>query len=230
MTWVNRLIKLAPVKSLEQELVRFDLQQMENPEISGVEYQQGTLYGYEVREYLLNKWGIKCAYCNGGNMPLQHIYPKAKGGTERISNLCLACYKYNQKKGAKSIEEFLGKKPDVLKRILARALRPLKDAAAVNSTRWALFNQLKQTGLIVVTGSGGLTKFNRNRLNLPKYWLDAAGVGQIQSLDLFTNQPLLIKATGQGTRQMCRTDKFGFPSRYVPRNKFGHCGFKLEIL
>ena len=65
MTWVNRLIKLAPVKSLAQELVRFDLQQMENPEISGVEYQQGTLYGYEVREYLLNKWGRKCAYCNG---------------------------------------------------------------------------------------------------------------------------------------------------------------------
>jgi hypothetical protein len=26
---------------------------MENPEISGVEYQQGTWLGYEVREYLL---------------------------------------------------------------------------------------------------------------------------------------------------------------------------------
>jgi len=33
------------------ELVRFDLQQMENPEIGGIEYQQGTLAGYEVREY-----------------------------------------------------------------------------------------------------------------------------------------------------------------------------------
>jgi hypothetical protein len=31
---------------------------------------------------------------------------------------------------------------------------------------------------------------------------------------------LLIKATGHGTRQMCRTDKFGFPFRYVPRLKF----------
>ncbi|MFM7576511.1 MAG: RRXRR domain-containing protein, partial [Microcystaceae cyanobacterium] len=29
-----------------------------------------------------------------------------------------------------------------------------------------------------------------------------------------------IKSTGHGTRQMCRTDKFGFPSRYVPRFKF----------
>ena len=30
---------------------------MENAEISGVEYQQGELQGYEVREYLLEKWG-----------------------------------------------------------------------------------------------------------------------------------------------------------------------------
>jgi hypothetical protein len=29
-----------------QELVRFDLQKMENPEISGIEYQQGELQGY----------------------------------------------------------------------------------------------------------------------------------------------------------------------------------------
>jgi hypothetical protein len=33
-------------------------------------------------------------------------------------------------------------------------------------------------------------------------------------------KPLLIAAKGHGTRQMCRTDKYGFPTRYVPRNKF----------
>jgi hypothetical protein len=33
------------------ELVKFDTQLMEHAEISGVEYQQGTLQGYEVREY-----------------------------------------------------------------------------------------------------------------------------------------------------------------------------------
>ena len=223
ITWVKRFIKLTPVASIVQELVRFDLQKLENPEISGIEYQQGELLGYEVREYLLNKWGRKCAYCDAENVPLQieHIYPKAKGGTNRISNLCLACSKCNQKKGAKSIEQFLAKKPELLKKILTQAKKPLKDAAAVNSTRRALLNTLKETGLAVVTGSGGLTKFNRIRLNLPKtHWLDAACVGQVKSLNLLTNQPLLIKTTGHGTRQMCRTDKYGFPSRYVPRNKF----------
>ena len=170
MTWVNKLIRLVLITAISQELVRFDLQQMENPEISGIEYQQGTLLGYEVREYLLNKWERKCAYCNAQDLPLQveHIFPLAKGGTDRVSNLCLACESCNLNKGTQDIELFLDKKPDVLKRVLALALRPLKDAAAVNSTRWALFNQLKETGLPVETGTGGRTKFNRTRLELPK--------------------------------------------------------------
>jgi hypothetical protein len=62
ITWVNRLCKLAPVKSIAFELVNFDTQKMQNPEVSGVEYQQGELQGYEVREYLLEKWNRQCAY------------------------------------------------------------------------------------------------------------------------------------------------------------------------
>ncbi|MEG4851118.1 RNA-guided endonuclease IscB [Microcoleus sp. B5-D4] len=223
LTWATRLMKLAPIASIAQELVRFDLQQLENPEISGIEYQQGVLHGYEIREYLLNKWERKCAYCGEINTPLQveHIHPKAKGGSNRISNLCLACDACNKKKGTQDVEQFLSKKPEILKRILSQAKRPLKDAAAVNSTRWTLFNRLRTTGLPVSTGSGGLTKFNRIQLNLPKtHWLDAACIGKVESLKILTSKPLSIKATGHGTRQMCRTGKFGFPSRYVPRFKF----------
>lgn len=223
LTWVNKFIRLAPVNSIVQELVRFDLQKMENPEISGIEYQQGELLGYEVREYLLNKWDRKCAYCAVENVPLQieHIQPKAKGGSNRLSNLCIACEKCNLKKGTQDIEQFLAKKPDLLKKIKLQAKRPLKDAAAVNSTRWALYHRLKQTCLLISTGSGGLTKFNRTKLGLAKtHWLDAACVGEVEMLEVLTLKPLKITATGHGTRQMCRTDKFGFPNRYVPRNKF----------
>jgi len=223
LTWANKFIRLAPISSIAFELVRFDLQQMEHPEISGIEYQQGTLSGYEVREYLLEKWERKCAYCETENISLQieHIHPKSKGGSNRISNLCLACEQCNIKKGTQDIKVFLAKKPDLLKKILTQAKRPLKDAAAVNSTRWALFNALKTTGLTVATGSGGRTKFNRTSLVLPKtHWLDAACVGEVDTLKVLTKKPLLIKATGHGSRQICRTDKFGFPSRYVPRFKF----------
>ncbi|MEG3981158.1 RNA-guided endonuclease IscB [Microcoleus sp. D3_18a_C4] len=228
LTWVTRLMKLAPIASIAQELVRFDLQQLENPEISGIEYQQGILHGYEIREYLLNKWDRKCAYCGVINTPLQveHIHPKAKGGSDRISNLCLACDACNKKKGTQDIEQFLSKKPEILKRILSQAKRPLKDAAAVNSTRWALFNRLRTTGLPVSTGSGGLTKFNRTRLNLAKtHWLDAACVGKVEELKVLTSQPLLIKAAGHGTRQMCGTDRFGFPIRHRSKKQI-HLGFQ----
>ena len=57
MTWVARLRRLCPIGALSQELVKFDTQLLEHPEITGVEYQQGTLAGYELREYLLEKWG-----------------------------------------------------------------------------------------------------------------------------------------------------------------------------
>lgn len=228
LTWVNKLIKFAPIGTIVQELVRFDLQQLEHPEISGVEYQQGELQGYEIREYLLNKWERKCAYCGAENVPLQveHIQPKAKGGSNRISNLCLACEPCNHKKGTSDIEQFLAKKPDVLKRVLAQAKRPLHDAAAVNSTRWALFKALQKTGLPVATGSGGQTQYNRVRLELPKaHWIDAACVGSVDSLEVLTSKPLLIAAKGHGTRQMCGTDKYGFPTRHRSRVQI-HKGFQ----
>ncbi len=50
-TWARRIMRSCPIAALSQELVKFDMQAMDNPEIEGVQYQQGTLAGYEVREY-----------------------------------------------------------------------------------------------------------------------------------------------------------------------------------
>ncbi len=219
MTWVKRLIKLAPVNSVVMELVKFDTQKLEVPEISGVEYQQGELLGYEIREYLLEKFRRKCTYCHKENVPLQveHIVPKACGGSNRISNLCLACEKCNQKKGTMTIEKFLDKKPTLLKTILSQAKKPLKDAAVANGTRWKLFSSLKETGLPVTTGTGGQTKFNRQKFGLEKtHFYDAACVGQIDSLEVLSNQPLIITCKGHGGRQKAALNKYGYPIRHNP--------------
>ena len=170
------------------------------------------LAGYELREYLLEKWQYQCAYCGKDNVPLQieHIHPR---GTDRVSNLTLACEPCNIAKGTQDIKAFLAKKPEVLRRILAQAKAPLKDASAVNATRWALYAQLTMLGLPVECGSGGLTKFNRTQRNLPKnHWGDAACVGTSTPSQLDTSRivPWLITATGHGCRQMCRMDKHGF--------------------
>lgn len=220
--WVNRFQRLAPITGMAQELVRFDLQQMDNPEISGIEYQQGTLAGYETREYLLNKWNRECAYCGAKNAPLQieHITPKAKGGSNRISNLALACTDCNQRKGSQEISVFLVKDPMRLARIQAQAKRPLKDAAAVNTTRWALFNTLKNTGVPVTMWSGGRTKFNRAQLHIPKtHALDAACVGNIDAIRDWNKPTLAIKATGRGSYQRTRLNAYGFPRGYLTRQK-----------
>jgi len=216
ITWIQRLSRVCNITATSLELVKFDMQLMENAEVSGVEYQQGTLAGYEVREYLLEKWDRACTYCGKGNIPLQieHINPRANGGTNRISNLCLACKKCNLAKGTKDIKDFLKKKPEMLKKILAQAKAPRKDAAAVNATRWELFRRLEVLGLPIECGSGGLTKYNRTRRALPKtHWLDAACVGKStpQHVKAAGVQPLLITANGHGCRQVCNVDRFGFP-------------------
>jgi 5-methylcytosine-specific restriction endonuclease McrA len=105
-TWVSRLRGYARVSAISTELARFDTQALENPEISGVEYQRGTLAGYEAREYLLEKWGRRCAYCDAKNVPLQidHIVG-ARGGSDRISNLTLACAACNRAKNSRAVVE-----------------------------------------------------------------------------------------------------------------------------
>ena len=126
------------------------------------------------------------------------------------------------------LKQFLAKKPDLLARILSIAKKPLADAAAVNSTRWKLYETLKAFDLPVEVGSGGLTKYNRCRQDLPKtHWLDAACVGQSTPEKLIVEvvRPLLVTAKGHGTRQQCRTDKYGFPKRYCSRQKV-HKGFR----
>lgn len=222
LAWVTRLCRFIPITALSQELVRFDTQALQNPEISGVEYQQGELLGYEVREYLLEKWGRKCAYCGAENVPLEvdHIHPRSKGGSNRVSNLTLACHPCNQRKGNRDVTEFLAKDPVHLARMEAQRKAPLLDAAAVNSTRWTLFQGLKDTGLPVDVASGGRTKWNRHRLGLPKtHCLDAACVGRVDALREWRQPVLQVQPMGRGSYQRTRLTKYGFPRGYLMRSK-----------
>lgn len=214
-TWVRRLRKVCNIKAISMELVRFDTQLIRNPEISGTQYQQGELAGYEVREYLLEKWNRTCVYCGKTDVPLEieHIVPRSKGGSNGVSNLTLACHGCNQRKGNMPVEQFLRNKPVILAKIKAKAKAPLKDAAAVNATRWHLYHSLLQQCPVEV-GSGGLTKFNRTTRNLNKtHWLDAACIGRSTPERIFQEhkQVLHVTAMGHGNRQMCRPNKYGFP-------------------
>ncbi|MET8053565.1 RNA-guided endonuclease IscB [Streptosporangium sp. NPDC005286] len=233
MSWVARLTRWAPVAAVHVEKVSFDTHLLSaGKPLEGVEYQQGTLAGYEVREYLLAKWGRTCAYCDASGLPLNldHIHPRSRGGSDRISNLTLACVRCNQAKNATPIEEFLNGRPTLLAKILKQAKAPLRDAAAVNATRWALWRALEATGLPVHTASGGRTKWNRSRTGAPKsHTLDAVHVGELESVTAWPSTILVVTATGRGTYARTIPDRYGFPRLARPRTKRHH-GFQTGDL
>ncbi len=105
---IAKIEQLLPITTVIVEIATFDAHKMKNPEVTGVEYQQGELQGYEVREYLLEKWQRKCAYCGKKNIKLEieHFIPKSRGGSNRVDNLTISCRKCNVKKGNQTATEF----------------------------------------------------------------------------------------------------------------------------
>jgi hypothetical protein len=223
INFVKRIQKWVPLTGLTCETVRFDTQKLLDPEIQGIEYQRGTLLGCEIREYLLEKWGRKCIYCDAKNIPLQidHIVPRSLGGSDRVDNLTLACKSCNQKKGSLSLEVFA---PKQSKNILKK--QSLRDAAAVNSTRQALWVNLTNFSFPCESGTGGQTKYNRERLGIPKtHALDAACTGALDDLQNWQMPVQQVSCMGRGSYKRTRSDRFGFPRGILMRKRKVH-GFQ----
>lgn len=224
-SWVNRLRRWAPVTAVHYEAVRFDTQKLENPEITGVEYQQGTLLGYEVREYVFEKWGRICVYCDAVDvvLNLDHVIARANGGSDRVSNLVPSCVPCNDAKDNLWVQDFLAHDPTRLAKITRGLKKPLADAAAVNSTRRALHRALASTGLPVHASSGGRTKYNRVRNHIPKtHALDALCVGEVEKVGTYPATTHVATSTGRGTYQRAMPDKYGFPRSHRSQVKVHH--------
>ena len=164
---VEKLKNLLPITKIIIEVANFDAQKMQNPEISGIEYQQGELQGYEIREYLLEKFHRTCVYCKKTNIPLQieHIIPKSRGGSSRVSNLTISCEKCNQKKGTKTATEFGF--PELEKQCKAS----LKSTVFMNLVRIKIVKELKCEYTY-----GYVTKHNRIKQKLSKSHVNDAFV------------------------------------------------------
>lgn len=241
-SWLDRLRKICPISAITVERVRFDMQLIEHPNIQGVEYQQGTLFGFELKEYILEKYNRICAYCGGLSkdpvLEIEHVVPRrprsGQKGSNRVSNLTLACRTCNKDKDNTQPEvwlEELGKsrkkidkrRHKGLSKVLEGKRPSLAHAAAVNATRNALHSSLLSTGLQVEASTGGRTKYNRHCMGVPKaHCLDAACTGNVTQLEGWNQPVLLIRAMGRGSYQRTRVTKEGFPRGYMLRKKSVH--------
>ena len=239
---LKKFKRLINITKASVEYVKFDTQLLDNPDISGVEYQHGTLFGYELKEYLLEKYGHTCQYCGGASgddvLEWEHMVSKRNGGTDKVSNSALACRTCNQQKDSLNLNQWLDKlksapKPSELnqKRIalITQFLEgnPLKSknyAAWVNSYRNYLVHNMFQMFDDVELASGGKTKYNRTEIaKLPKdHHFDALCVGEIPQQGFEnTSQPvLMIKAQGRGKRLRGNTNACGIITvKYSDRGK-----------
>ena len=172
---INHLHRHFPIEKIIIEVAEFDIQKIKNPDISGIEYQQGTLQGYNIRNYLLEKHNRKCFYCGKtvSDFEVEHMIPKARGGSNRIDNLTLSCHDCNQKKDTLTAEEFIrqtlsAKKAAAKLKQLPNEKRLLEYMAHMNATRWTLYNAINKKYPNVEMTYGYITKYNRIQAGLPK--------------------------------------------------------------
>jgi hypothetical protein len=99
---ISTLKKYLPIKKVTIEIAKFDIQKIENPDISGIGYQQGNLYNfYNIRAFLLEREHGKCQFCGkkftGEDRPhVHHKKQRHETGSNRPSNLALvheSCHK-----------------------------------------------------------------------------------------------------------------------------------------
>jgi hypothetical protein len=129
------------------------------------------------------------------------------------------------------LEEFLPRKPELVRKIKAQTRKSFADAAQVQAIRNKSLQVLSGFGLPVEISTGAETKLNRARLGYKKeHWIDAACIGSSGQLVSIhrpdSNYVLDIKAMGRGCRNVLRCDKYGFPSKNKPKTRKRVFGFE----
>lgn len=241
VNFTKKLMKLSNVHSIALESVKFDMQKMDNASISGVEYQQGSLMGYEMRNYLLEKAGHTCQYCGGASkdkrLEVEHMHPKSRGGSNRLKNLNIACHTCNSDKNNNTLEEYLEQlkkqKNNIAKvriRHINKIIQTKKTSVHLRYAAWAntMRNQLIEDLSVLVPwfiqGTGGQTHYNRiQHLKLPKeHYYDALAVATVPiegQYNIVTNNVLEVKAYGRGSRFRGRTNACGIITKNLMREK-----------
>lgn len=152
--------KILPISKIIVEVASFDIQKIKNPDISGIEYQQGNQLGFwNVRAYVLWRDGYTCQCCHGKSkdkrLNVHHIKSRKTGGNspDNLATVCKTCHgRYHA--GEITFNFKMGKS--------------FRDAAFMGIMRWSFYNRLKEMYPDVHMTYGYITKNTRISNNLPK--------------------------------------------------------------
>ena len=155
---VDKIHQLLPITNIIVETASFDIQKINNPSISGKEYQEGDALGFwNTREYVLFRDGHKCCVkgCRETILNVHHIESRKTGG-DSPNNLITICKKHHD-------QYHNGK----LKLNLKRG-KSFRDSAFMGIMRWTFYNRLKEIYPNVEMTYGYITKNTRITNGLPK--------------------------------------------------------------
>lgn len=166
LTVVEKIHKFLPITNIVVETASFDIQKINNPIISGVEYQQGEqLDFFNVREYVLFRDNHTCQHCKGKSkdkvLNAHHIESRKTGGDSpnNLITLCETCHKAYHR-GEFELNVKRGKS--------------FRDSAFMGIMRWSFYDRLKNIYPNVSMTFGYITKNTRTTNNLPKeHYVDA---------------------------------------------------------
>lgn len=166
LTVVEKIHKFLPITNIVVETAAFDIQKINNPSISGSEYQQGEqLDFFNVREYVLFRDNHTCQHCKGKSkdkvLNVHHIESRKTGGDSpnNLITLCETCHKAYHR-GEFELNVKRGKS--------------FRDAAFMGIMRWSFYDRLKNIYPNVSMTFGYITKNARITNNLPKeHYVDA---------------------------------------------------------
>lgn len=143
--WIDKFVDLVPNPNLNIEVGKFDVQKMINPNIQGIDYQQGQTYGYyDTRYYVFARDNYTCQVCKKKDKILQthHIIYKSHGGSDRADNLitvCTDCHSHKNHQEGEIFYKWMMEKKKVPQ---------YKEAPFMNSLRLRVFTKYPNANIV----------------------------------------------------------------------------------
>lgn len=163
---VEDVMKILPITEIIVEIGLFDTQKISNPEISGEEYQNGQMTGFDnVKAFVRFRDKHKCQQCGREeHIEVHHIQQRKDGGSDRPDNLICLCHEchYDYHNNGLVLKKFknLNKKNAVT----------LRDAEAMNIIKDRILSELRNrfSNIPVRKTYGYITSKNRKKYNINK--------------------------------------------------------------